>query len=291
MELPLFDNIELEILMHRDVHFGGNFSIMIDYYENDGVGVMEDYEIKTIKKMQKIEHSLKQNLSEVLLSDEAKKLIERAKKIYLELREVYEQKAHHTSRLIADLLLSEDEFPEKEIDAIISEGNAIVKPLIHLIESEDFYDPLFPGYGRGPVFAAKCLEELQNKDAVIPLFEALGKENFFTDEAIIKAIAAFGDHAKKFLMKTIKAKPYSKDNEYAAIVLGNFDTEDVAKKCLQVLEDREALVHSSLATYLLFNCANLQSDTDRKRFQNVLEDKALPKELVVEGKTIAKMWK
>ena len=38
---PLTDELDHAILMHKDVHFGGNFSLMIEYYKEEGKGVIE----------------------------------------------------------------------------------------------------------------------------------------------------------------------------------------------------------------------------------------------------------
>ena len=57
--IPLLDAIDLDILMHKDAHFGGNFDIMIDYYEKEGVGSMPDFETDRIIEIQTNIHILK----------------------------------------------------------------------------------------------------------------------------------------------------------------------------------------------------------------------------------------
>jgi len=115
----VIDTVDIEILMHRDAHFGGSFEIMLEYYEQDGVGVMPDFDIEQIEHLQKIEIDHKQNLAETYLPDAAKDSVEESKRIYHQLREVYDQKGE---KLISDLILSEEHLPEKEIQALVNQG-------------------------------------------------------------------------------------------------------------------------------------------------------------------------
>ena len=80
---------------------------------------MPDFEIEQIVYLQKIEIDQKQNLSETYLPDAAKDSVEEAKRIYHQLREVYDQKGE---KLISDLILSEENHPENEIQALVDQG-------------------------------------------------------------------------------------------------------------------------------------------------------------------------
>lgn len=289
----MVDSIDMEILMHRDSHFGGNFDVMLDYYKQDGVGVVPDFEIEEIKKLQIMENELGQNLSEVYLPEMAKETVEEAKKLYQELRNVYEdENARKEGVLLSDLILSEEEYPQKEIDALIKEGGKAVPLLIHLISSQTFYDPLFPGYGRSPIFAAKCLAGIQDERAIPPLFEALGHENFFTDEEIILALASFGDLAKAFLLKRLAQEPFSKDNEQAAIALSGFtEDEEIASTSLKVLEKEETLRNPHFASYLIFACSDLTKSLERERFIALSKKKEISSSIKSEMMIVIKNWK
>ena len=56
---PLVDALDHEILMHRDAHFGGLFSVMIDYYQTEGKGVQPQFSLQRIEKLQQLEKELK----------------------------------------------------------------------------------------------------------------------------------------------------------------------------------------------------------------------------------------
>ncbi len=285
----VIDTVDMEILMHRDAHFGGSFEIMLEYYSQDGVGVMPDFDIEQIEHLQKIEIEHKQNLAETYLPDAAKDSVEESKRIYHQLREVYDQKGE---KLISDLILSEEHHPEKEIQALVNQGKDSVPALIHLISSRVFYDPLYPGYGRSPIFAAKCLGKIQDERAIPPLFEALGQENFFTDEEIILALASFGNRSKSFLIKRLKQEPLSKDNEYAAIALSGFPEDDeIAAAALEVLERGATLKRPLFASYLIFACSDLTKSSLQERFIRVSKMKALSKSIQDEMMVVIKNWK
>lgn len=293
VEIPALDTVDLEILMHRDVHFGKNFDIMIEYYLEDGVGAMPDFDAARMRELKTIEEQMKQDLSALLLPGSAKSLVERAKKAYFDLREVYsKEKPDEVGILISDLILSEEELPKAEMQKIIEKREKAVDPLIHLINSSDFYDPLFPGYGRSPRFAAKCLAEIGDPRSIQYLFNALGQENFFTDDAMISSITSFGEQAKPFLIRTLQHKPLSKDNEHAAIVLTNFpDDPEIAKACLEMLKQPDIQKKVPLATYLIFGCAALNNKSDQKAFKELSRDQNLSPDLHDEMRVILNSWK
>jgi len=291
-KIPVVDTIDMEILMHRDVHFGGSFHVMIEYYQRDGVGTFPDFSIKRIKKLQHIEVQMTQNLSKLYLPDKAQEIVKESLQLYHDLRNVYSSDNKDTlTQLLSDLILSEEENPEKEMQALINQGEKALPALIHLLSSSHFYDPLYPGYGRTPIFSAKCLAAIRDERAISPLFEALNQENFFTDEEMIKALVAFGDQSKSFLLKRLKQFPLSKDNEHAAIVLNSFpEDEEIASCSLEMLE-KEAALNSSLANYLVFCCSNLIKKKERERFISLSKKEGITSPLFNEMAIVIKHWK
>ena len=290
---PAIDAIDMEILMHRDAHFGSNFDVMIEYYEQNGVGTMPDFELEEIKRLQNLERDIKENLAELYLPEPAKKIVEDSRKLYLTLREVYSgDVAEKTSILISDLILSEELVPKKEIEALADQKELAVPPLIHLLSSPSYYEPIFPGYGRAPIFAAKSLAKIQDERAIPPLFEALGQENFFTDEEIIYALRSFGEKAKSFLIKVLTLEPLSKDNEHAAIALTAFaEDPEVARSALEVLKRESTLKRPTFATYLIFACSDLTRSEDQAAFIALSKESSLPKNLGQEMQLVLKNWK
>ena len=266
-QIPLLDAVDLEILMQRDAHFGGHFDVMIEYYDKVGIGVQPDFEIKRIRELAHIEKETEGDLSDLMLPEAARVQVERSKQLYLDLREVYEKSdPNHHALLFSNLILSEEDHPEQEIADIIAEGDEMVPLLIDLISSDSFYDPLFPGYGRTPIFAAHCLAELGDEMAIHALFNAMGQENFFTDEAMIKALKSFGDKAKEFLLKALHHQPISKNNEHAAIALMEFSEDpEVASACLELLPT--VFDQPVLATYLIFGCSALSKESEHQLFK------------------------
>lgn len=212
---PLVDALDHEILMHRDSHFGGQFSIMLDYYRNQGKGVQPDFELSRIERLATMEEQIKQNLAALFLESHEVQKVADAREAYQNLRAIYGIKKPKTPypQLIADLILSEDEEAAAEIAAIVEHKDKIVSHLIELLRNEALYDPLFPGYGQAPFLAVKCLEMIGDKRAIISLFEALGHSDFFGDDQIVKALKAIGKPAQEFLLHVVKGKPLNEDNE------------------------------------------------------------------------------
>lgn len=279
---PLIDAIDHDILMHRDAHFGGHFSVMLDYYKNEGKGVQAEFNIEHIEQLEALEKQLKQNIAALFLdASEAQKVAD-ARDLYKKLRAIYEIKKAKTSypQLIADLILNEEENPKEEIQAIVAEKDKIVPALIDLLRQEEFYDPLFPGYGMAPGLAVECLGLIGDKRAIISLFEALGQGDFFADDQILKALKMIGEPAKEFLLKVVKGHPINEDNEKAAIGLIQFkDDPVVAKTCFQLLKDPAVQKDPCLPTYLVLACEGLKGLPEEAELIAFSKDEKLSKQL------------
>ena len=275
---PLLNTTDLDILAHKQAHFGGHFPTMIEYYASENVGVMPDFSLKRIKELAAFEEKEGTDLAEETLPDTEKERVARAKQIYSDLREVYgAEKPDAVATLISDLILTEDEEATREVNALVRKGAEAVEPLLLLIRSDNFYDPLYPGYGRAPIFAAKALQKIGDERAIQPLFEALGQENFFTDDAMIEAIASFGEKARKFLHQALISEPLGKDNAHAAMVLTSMeDNPETASLALSLLQHEKLPYFSH---YLAFACAGLESPHEREAFQKLAASEHLPSDL------------
>lgn len=294
-EIPLVDSIDQTILMHRDVHFGGNFEVMIQYYEKGGKGIVSDFDESRIYQLYLLEQNLKQNLAGLILSGEDAERVALAKSAYKGLRAIYEGKPKSgkssQAKLIADLILSEEEEPEAEITAIVAEQAAIVPALIELLRSENFHDPLFPGYGLAPRLATLCLGRIGDKRAIISLFESIGDPDFFNEDLALDALKAIGEPAKAFLLKVLHARPLTYDNERAAIALSRFkEDSEVAKTCFKMLKELDLKKNTILATYLILACEGLEA-SDRFEFEALADAPETPASLRLDIKAISKIWK
>ncbi|WP_068468654.1 HEAT repeat domain-containing protein [Candidatus Protochlamydia phocaeensis] len=275
---PLVDAIDHEILMHRDAHFGGLFPVMLDYYKREEKGVQPELSIERIERLAKMEEQLKENLSVLFLASHEMQKVADARAAYQHLRSIYEVKKPKSRypQLIADLILTEDEEAEAEIQAIVAEKDKIVPALIELLRNEQFYDPLFPGYGQAPSLAVKCLGQIGDKRAIISLFEALGQGDFFADDLIIKALKEIGQPAKEFLLHVVKGRPVNEDNERAAIALISFkDDQEVTLACLDLLKQPDIQKDPCLPTYLVLACAGLQDPLKRQEFKDMIAQPSL----------------
>lgn len=296
-EFSISDAIDHSILMHRDVHFGGKFPLMIEYYQKDGKGIYPDFEIARIQKLEEIERNLEQNLAGMLLTGAEAERVAQAKEAYEKLKDLYDPKLNNDAaaqypRLLADLILSEEEEPENEISAIVAEKKAIVPALMELVRAEDFYDPLFPGYGLAPALAAKCLGRIGDKRAITVLFEAIGESDIAFEDLALNALKNIGEPAKEFLMKVLHGRPITYDNERAAICLLQFkDDPEVASICLSILKELDLKQHMVFATYLILACEGLSNEALRKDFIKISNGSNVPKMLQRDFQTIIQHWK
>lgn len=293
-EFHLADANDAGILMHREVHFGGNFDLMLEYYKQGGKGVNPDFEIEKIQRLADAEKAMGQNLAPIVLTGPDAERVAKAKEAYQQLRDLYEVK-NPVSRhpvLIADLILSEKEEPEEEIAAIVKEKGLIVNSLINLIKAEEFHDPLYPGYGLSPALAMRCLGLIGDKRAIITFFEAIGTGDFFEDDIALEGLKIIGEPAKQFLLRVLHGKPFNEDNEKAAIALIAFKEDpEVSTACLNMLQDPHILKDPVLSTYLILACEGLTEDSQRNALIALGNQPQFPKALAQDLKIITKSWK
>jgi len=253
-ELPLLDETDNAILMHRDAHFGGKFETMLDYYRREGKGVRAEFDFDHINQLFLIEQKLQKNLAGMILSGMEAERVAAARNAYQKLRDVYSSD-DPIAKTIADLILSEEEFPEEEIHAVVATKEDVIPILVELVRNDTFYDPLFPGYGQAPLLAIQCLGKLGDMRAIIALFEMIGHGDFAVESLILEALKKLGEPAKEFLIERIRSRPITHDNERAALALVSFgDDPLVCRLCLEELADPEVLKKELLTTYLSLVC-------------------------------------
>lgn len=290
---PLIYALDNVILMHRDAHFSGNFALMLDYYRKEGRGVISDIEISRIEELYEMELNQGVNLAAMLLSGSEMEKIARAKQLYKQLRDLYnvDAKIKSIPLLIAELILAENEDVDAAIQAVVAEKGNITSALIDLLRSEEFHDPLFPGYGQAATLASECLGLIGDKRAIISLFEEIGSEDFFGEECVLKALHAIGLPAKIFLLNVLKSRPLNDDNERAAIALVKFkDDPEVSEASLKLLNEIDLRQNQVFASYLVFVCEGLVDSDQRQQLLALAEKESTPKMLKADIKAMAKTW-
>ncbi|MGE3954113.1 MAG: HEAT repeat domain-containing protein [Parachlamydiales bacterium] len=211
-DFSLIEEELLEILLHRECHFAGQFSVMLDYYRQGGPGVF--FDIEEVVNAAAIEEAAGENLAPLLFSETEIRTVAKVRSLYQGLRELCEQEGATNPKLIASLILAEGE-EEEAIDAVVSRAKEIVPELIQLATSADFANPLFPGYGQAPLLAIRALGRIQDPRAIVPLFELIGSEG--EEEAISTLVRLPG--ALPFLLQRLTGRPFTQDTERAVIAL------------------------------------------------------------------------
>jgi hypothetical protein len=292
----LTDELDHLVLMHRDAHFGSDFNIMLAYYQEDHVGIHPDFDIERIAYLAEVEKQLGQNLAPLILAGAEAEQVARARRSYEKLKEIYEideeEEKSPFPRLIANLILTESEEPDEEIDQIVSQGTRIVPELIEIIKSDEAYDPLFPGYGYAPYLAMICIAHIKDPSAVIPLFETLGRDMVFDEEVILEALAAIGEPSKNFMLDIVKGRPITKDTINAAFALTVFSNQsEVAIACFEQLQDNEVVERQLLRSYLLYNCEGIRGTPYEERLVNMIDNPELPSDFRKEIEEMIREWK
>jgi len=290
----LTDELDHLILMNRDAHFGGDFDVMIQYYlDETGAGIHPDIDLERLKYLASVEAELGKDLAPFLLSGQEAEQVAKARQAYEKLKEVYEIEGQDLflPRLIADLILSEDEEPQAEIAAVVAQGTRIVPELLLLIKSDEMYNALYPGYGLAPSLAIECLGNIGDPDTVTALFEILGKETLFDELVVLESLAKMGEPAKNFLLKHIQGRPLTYDNTNAAFALTVFaDDPEVAIACFEQLKQPEVRDKPLLRTYLLCCCTSIRETAEKEEFIRASEDPNFPPELRSEMKSLIHDW-
>lgn len=266
--LPLPDDIANLILMHRNAHFGGKFSFMLDYYRNDGVGCCTEFDFYSIKKLADIEEKLGYDLASTRLSPTEHEQVFNVLQLYQGLRKLHSisQDAGSIPSLLADLILTEENDPKLEIEQLSKQEKALPY-LLDILKSEEFLDPLFPGYGRTPSHIAQILGKMKTEKAIIPLFESMKAENFQHEEAVISSLKEIGQPAFDFLMTVLKNQPINIDNEKAAICLTSFgENEPFALVALELLQNFHVFNWPNLVVHLILACLGLEKKKDIETF-------------------------
>jgi hypothetical protein len=294
MDLPIVDALDSQILMHRDSHFGGKFSIMLDYYEKDGKGVDPEIDLRRIHELMQHEEAYGKNLAAMMLTGPDAETVAKAKDFYKKLRSIYEVDSTQNPypKLIADLILTEEEDAEEEIENIVSEGSPIVPSLIELLRKDEFLDPLFPGYGIAPLYAAECLGKIKDERAIRPLFEVLGKQSEELEMPAIDALRDIGGAAKDFLIRVLQSRPVTADNINGgmALGLGFLGDEEVASACFNQLKLLTSEKNSNFQKFLILACVGLKSDL-RESFKSWSETVPSSLGLAAEFSAVFADWK
>lgn len=291
----LSEDISVRAVMHRDAHFGGRFEDMFAYYSRGGKGSQTtDFDLTLIENLYDVEKNSSENLTDTYLSEAERTKVLHALEIYENLKKAREKTGSRDKyvRLIAELILSEEEYPEEVINAIVAEKEKIVPVLVELLESDYLRDPLFPGYGLAPLLAAQCLGMIGGKRAIIALFESIGHDDFFNEEIAIEALHRIGEPAKNFLLQVLKGKTITQDTEKAALVLDHFrEYPDVAEAGLNMLKRKDVQNNILLSTYLILMCESLINNKLRDEFITILQNKELAPLLRRDMEAVIKAWR
>lgn len=284
VSLPLLDEHDALIVTHCHTHFGANFSVMRDYYEKSKAskrehpGVHPEIELAQIEQLERLERSRESSLKD-LLSPKDRALILEAQEAYQGLKKLYSLQSRQIlpAQRLADLIFSEEEEPKAEMQALAELGAEALGPLIGLIEDDRFYHSGFPGYGRAPELAVRCLKHLQNPKAIQTLFHCIGKGGFFFEDVVLETLASLGEEARRFLQRKLIAQPITQENEQAAMALVHFPpNEELIALVIDLLYDAKFRAHPLLLSHLVLIAIATKEQAKVERLKALRSDASLP---------------
>lgn len=255
-DLPLFEEEDILILMHRDAHFSGSFSAMEEYYSNpDAKGVVEEVDLTRISFLKTIQDRLKHDLAPILITGPNAEKVAYAKQIYSDLRELTIKDPSSPEGILASAILSEEPIDEL-VDRI--EATVAQKPgsLLLLATSDLFSDALFPGYGTAPILAIRLLGRVHHEPAIHELFYLLGRRGFEIESALLAALREIGEPTKQFAIKQVSHFPITEDNERSALVLLEFLPDETIASIFKALLADTRVSNPTLKNYLLIGLEN-----------------------------------
>jgi hypothetical protein len=250
MDMPLFEEEDRYILLHKEVHFSGSFSAMIEYYSDpEAKGVCEDFDSRRIQELSTIEEKMGKNLAANILSGSDAEKVAFFRKMYEQLSEVMEKAPSSIEAILAEAILS-----QKSVEEVADEykSRLLQKPelLVSLATSDIFADCLSPGYGTAPSLAILLLGSMKYTEAIPSLFLLLGQRDFITENAILWALHEMGEATKTFALQRLKATPITQDNERAALVLLEFLPDPQVKEVFAEMLRMHPKIQGTLKEYL-----------------------------------------
>ena len=277
--LPLLDEGDIQVVIQCATHFGANFSIMRDYYQNpQAPGVHCEITLEQIEQLEKFAATAKRDLIS-LLSPSDRIQIEESQTAYAQLKQIYQINSEQIipAQKLADLILSEEEEPLEEITAIVNLGEKAIEPLIGVLQDDRFYQSSFPGYGRAPELAARCLKKIKSPRSISVLFSRIGKGDFFFEDVVLETLAAIGEPAREFLERKLVSKPITAENENAAMSLVHFPPcEECIKKVIALLDDESFRCHTVLLAHLVLIAIATTDPEKIEKLHHLRSDASLP---------------
>ncbi|MFZ4100185.1 MAG: hypothetical protein ACOYKZ_07675 [Chlamydiia bacterium] len=255
-DLPLLEELDQLILMHRNAHFAGSWAEMLRYYEAEGIGCADEIPFHRIEELAIIERDLGQDLTPLVCSVEQQEEIQAALTAYAQFRKLYEIDEPEARRpqLLANLLLAEENELESAKELVLQEGSSMVPILIDILHRTEWLNPLYPGYGAAPARAAECLGELKDQRAVVALFELLvqlgfqPETDFDIEASVLEALHQIGTPAQEFLTRIIARRPIGPDHLPAMVALCRFGPTQPLRTTVAALQ-AELSPSSPLAQY------------------------------------------
>lgn len=249
-DLPLFDEEDILILMHRDAHFSGSFSAMKEYYANpEAKGVLEEIDPERIEFLESVQTRIKHDLAPLLISGPNAEKVALAKKTYAELQDVATKAPSSPEGALALAILSEEDI-DTTLDHLAKQLQTRPESLLLLATSELFNDPLFPGYGTAPIMAIRLLGQMKYEPAIRGLFSLITRADFDTESAALAALKQIGAPARQFALSQLASYPFTADHERAVLVLIEFLPDVEIESIFTSLVHDTRLTNPRLKEYL-----------------------------------------
>lgn len=271
----VIDEEDRDILLQREAHFGGSFVAMEEYYQNpERIGVVEALSPNRIAFLADVERRLGQNIAPKILSGRDAEHIARAKKTYDMIAELSHNDVQNempsSLKLFLRLINDEGELNSDEFALSDMEKNALLrdpKPLLQLASSDEFRDPLFPGFGKAPLRALQALAKSCVQEALPLFFRLLATAQEEEEEELLGLIPQFGEAGFEYARRTFLQRPVTPFHEKLILLLVKFmptHENEMKMLLLQELESQELYSFPSVLQWVIVGLSDL--DEGSKHF-------------------------
>ena len=203
MQWPVEEEIVCDILLHKKVHFGDSFDVMLKYYEEDEhIGIISGI----TKDIIDVYHMVLQDdtLEDKLFDNHHFDQIEHALEQYRSIKALVEIKGAYNGiyQLFVDLVFSENE-KDGYIETILSHQHRdiVLDQASKIIEDPRYYSNLSPGYGLLPVTMMRLVGRTKDKQWIKPLFNALLRYGSLYDDVILTVMAEYHHQVKQSMLQ------------------------------------------------------------------------------------------
>ena len=270
LDAPTLDELDVSLLMQKNIHFGGSFQEMLEYYQD--VSLLEhrdDIDIDRVSYLKEVEDA-GTDLEE-LLDEQTLEEIEDKKSLYSQIEDQAADSNNPEEQAIANLILCSEFDVEDEIITAANLGDDIVPYVLKIIERDDFYSKISPGQGRAPASAIRVLIALRDNSAILLLFSRMFNISTYTEGVFMQYFREFEAETKELIRRMLSGKTWSLDHERALSIATYLSfNQEIADECFAIIKDQSRCPKDEAYQTYLALVSNGDFDFPQNRKEDII---------------------